>query len=444
MRKTSLNLTHCATYNKKTIKQYTTFCLFMLVAIIFAQNTTINEDKRNTDSLLEQYIKSKGNAVIVFDSTNIKQYWIENSVISQKDLITIHLSNWNGRIESVPLKIQLANVDETQDCKIEVISETKDFGFSINNDTKLLSSSIEGDTFINYGTQSTSFHLEDIQNYSFYLKFNSTSSDVLSIKKIILSFTKNKNTSFLASPGLLKLDKSNLKINSDNLTNYEDGSFSIKGRQIIINSEKSIYTTNNTISIAASVKNTGENPSIVYIGFVVYTRGGIMIDNKNYPFSSDNKSYTVIAGKAGSNEITIDGLPEEYKKGCYLALGAKDDLSDIPSLNLLDEKVVEVKSKDDGTAVILLDKPLKKSIKEGEKIRINGLGGASLYTNVKSLQPNEEAVFSAKILKDDNSLKYSSKAFPRGTYYVKPLILSYSVDSKKDNIILIKELTVNY
>ena len=83
-------------------------------------------------------------------------------------------------------------------------------------------------------------------------------------------------------------------------------------------------------------------------------------------------------------------------------------------------------------------------IKEGTKVRIHGVGGSYLYTNLKVLQPGEEQVFTSTIEKDESSCEYSSKAFPRGVYYVVPLILSYSIDSSKVNTIQIYDYAISY
>ena len=91
-----------------------------------------------------------------------------------------------------------------------------------------------------------------------------------------------------------------------------------------------------------------------------------------------------------------------------------------------------------------MSSPLSEPIAKGAKVRINGLNSGNLYTDSKVLQPGEEAFFNSKIQKDDNYLAYSSKAFSRGIYYVKPVILSFSIDSKEDNTIQIKDFSVSY
>ena len=122
---------------------------FFASCILFGQNKQIDTiSDNNTEHLLFQYVQSKGNIIIPFDSVNIKQFWVDNSVLSRKDSFDILLTQQNTHsFESVPLRIQLANVNETQDCKIEVIANTKDFGFSVLNgrSTVLSTSSKEND-----------------------------------------------------------------------------------------------------------------------------------------------------------------------------------------------------------------------------------------------------------------------------------------------------------
>ena len=135
--------------------------LLFIFSFAHAQNTDLNDS-----NLIDSFIKAKGyNHPIVFDDSNIKQYWIDNFVISQNGLIKI-LKNSPGQSKVFPLlKIQLANVNETQDCKIEMITETPDVAFYIysvsaySSQMKRISSSVQDDDFIKYRVFSSSFHL---------------------------------------------------------------------------------------------------------------------------------------------------------------------------------------------------------------------------------------------------------------------------------------------
>ena len=121
--------------------------LFLIVSMIisfseaYAQASSKNNSK--DQSLLDQYIKTKGPQTIVFDQSNIKQFWVDNSVISYQESFSILLnSKQDDNNESVPLKIQLSNVLGTQKCTIEVITECPDLSFSILKDSSnLLSNS---------------------------------------------------------------------------------------------------------------------------------------------------------------------------------------------------------------------------------------------------------------------------------------------------------------
>ena len=135
-------------------------------------------EKQNNDfdiELLNKYVQENTTNSIVFDQSNIKQFWIDNSVVSLKDSFVIMLKETNTRNNnSGPLKIQLANVNETQDCKVEVIADTKDFAFTImDNQSKTISTSSVEDPFIDYNVVSSTFHVEDTQNTTFYISFSS-------------------------------------------------------------------------------------------------------------------------------------------------------------------------------------------------------------------------------------------------------------------------------
>ena len=109
------------------------FLLLLMTSVsngAFAQTSTTDDSK-----LIEQFIQSKGySEIIVFDASNIKQFWTDKTVFSRDGLIHVSLNkNDNSTFESVPLRIQLANVKETQDCKIDIITDNSDVSFTVFN-----------------------------------------------------------------------------------------------------------------------------------------------------------------------------------------------------------------------------------------------------------------------------------------------------------------------
>ena len=416
----------------------------LFICVLLAQATRVQcVDSGDSNSiLLQKYILSKGVNIIVFDESNIKQFWIDNSVLTKDNRINIILSsNTTNGNESVPLRIQLANVNEAQDCKVEVISETEDFGFSVlNNSSKVLSSSKKDNNFLNYSVASTVFHLEDTTELYFKLKFNSKISESLSIIKIILSFSSNKESTFLVSPGTINYSTSTLSTSST-ISSSNSKSISVTGKQSAIFSNKKIITMANTFVSSVTIKNIGDTETTVYVGYGAYTQDGVWLNARNYPVS--DKVLKVLSSQEGSTSIFVDAY-SDWKKGYYLALNAQEDFSDIPNNFFAEGTISEIKKKDNGQAEIILSAPIKTKIKEGTKVRIHGYNGAYLYTGIRTLQPGEEHTFSSTIKKDESYVGYSSKAFSKGVYYVIPLILSYTTDPNKKNTILISNFSINY
>lgn len=427
--------------NKKTML----LGLFLFSAMAFSQGKKDNQ-AASDESLLNQYVKSKGEAIILFDASNIKQFWIDKSVASRNQAISILLGAKTQANESVPLRIQLANVRETQDCRIDVISENSDFGFSVlDNQLKTLSSSKKEESFLNYSIASSVFHLEDASGNVFNLVFNSKSSDSISIKKIILSFSENKASSFLSSPGEIKYTSATIESSpSFKLVESTDSSFSVTGKRSVINSSKKIYANDNTFSSSVKIKNVGDTPTTVYVGYAAYTKDKTKLFASNYPYKNIGKTLNVVSAASGSNKLIVDSY-SNWEKGCFLALNAKDDLSDIPNTTLLEGKITEFKQLDNGQGEITLDKPLKTAIEKGTKVRVHGLTGSLLYMNIiRALKSGEEQVLTSTIKKDEQFLQYSTKAFSRGVYYVVPFIFSYSDDATKDNTIQISDYSISY
>lgn len=413
---------------------------------LLAQKTQINSanDTNSSEALLDQFVKSKGNSNIVFDTSNIKLFWIDNSVVGKKDSFEVFLNDSSNQgNESAPLTIQLVNVNETLDCRVEVISETEDLYFSIlNNSSKVLASSQKENAFLSYFISSSLFHMEDTKALSFRIKFGSKTKNVVSIKKIVLSFSNNKASSFLSTPGKINLLPQHISTSSK-FEVLNNNAVSVTGKQSIVFSTKKILTEDNPLTCSMTIKNTGTCSTYIHIGYAVYTKDQIKLDGRNYPYRANCKALNVISASAGSNKIIIDNY-SDWTKNCHLALNAKDDLSDIPNKTLLEGRIVEIKKMNNGQAEITLDKPLNIQLKDGTKIRVHGQGGSYLYTQSKTLQPGNEEIFTSTLKKDDGALEYSSKAFSKDVYFVIPVILSYSVDPNIENSITINDFTVSF
>lgn len=410
--------------------------------VSYAQATNSKYLNSSDQKILNQYIESLGKETICFDSSNIKQFWIDKTVVSKDDSIEICL---NDNSESIPLKVQLANVNETIDCNILVVSDSSSLQFDIlNNSMKTISSSKDGEMLLQYHVSSAQFHLEDTLDYCFYLKFKSNNTNNVSVRKIVLSFSKNKKTSFLSSPGTLHIVPDSIQ-NPSQCKTLEDNpkSFIVSGTKIELISSKKIYVTNNHIQTSATIKNTGNQPARIHIGYAPYTLDHNRIYQYNNPYK-DGIILHVLDSKANSNQLLVDAYPA-WEKGCFLALNAKEDLSDFPNSSIILNPITDIKEKDSSHAEIFLKDPLQNEIKKGTQVRIHSPhGNTYIYMNVQLLQPGEEVTLKSTIHKDNNFLAYSGWALCRGTYYVVPIFLSLSVDSSKESTILIKDFTVSY
>lgn len=433
----------------KPTRSFTHVLSAIIASFIFLSCTCtlMGQDKHasngNSDNtLLDQLIQSKG-TTITFDSSNIKQFWTDLSVVSIDNSIKVFMKNNNNTFESIPFKIQLANVNEAMNCRIDIFSNYSSTYFNVlDNTKKTISSSQNEEKFLDYFVSTSSFQLENTLDYTFFLKFNSDSKSDLSIKKIVLSFSNNDSSVYLVSPGKIVFSEKGLNTSSE-IVSTDSNIISATGKQSIIYFSKRILVSNNSLHSSLKAKNTGDVDTIVYFGYGIYTNHNIKLDAKNFPYKNINKVLTVISSSPESNKIVVD-TNTEWSPGCFLALDVKEDMSDIPSTNITDGKIVKITDTNDGHAEITLDKPIKTPLKEGTLVRIHGKSGAFLYTNRKMLHPGEEVSFAATIKKDDNCLEYSSVAFPKDTHYVIPVILSFSTDQNAENTIQIIESSVSY
>lgn len=416
--------------------------LMALTCLLAAQSGSTNDA-----ALLDSFVRAKGyNSTIVFSSDNIKQFWIDKSVVSLDNSIRIIL-NEDGNSsypESVPMKIQLANVNAAQDCRIDIISNTKDLAFSVL-DSKLnrIALSAKEDDFIQYSVSSASFHMDKTQNLSFYLKFRSGStSDQLDICRIILSFSDNRD--FMASPGKIVFSKDNIETKYTVSWN-EDNSFSLTGRYSSVLSQKRILLSENTVvNGSVKIKNIGNVAARVYLAYAPYTKEGVRIDSRNNRYKGESNIVRIVEAKKNSNKVIVDSYPK-WEKNCVLVLNVKEDFSDFPNSTFVGGVINNIEETDNGQSIITLEKPISEEIRNGTPVRIQAREGANcLYPAYKTIEPGEEVVFQTQTKMDSSFQEYSPKAFCKGTYYICPLIMSNSMDPQSNNTVLISDCTISF
>lgn len=418
-------------------------CLFS--SYCFAEEDNAQIIKKDND-LVKQFLLADSNNTIVFDANNIKQYWIDNSVISRKDSFEICLNRTN-HYASIPLKIQMANVNIYHNCFIKVVSDDKDFSFSISNSrNKVLSHSKNDTSFLQFHVLSSLFHWEDIgEDQSFYITFSSNSLQKINIYAISLSFGIDNEGSYLVSPGVLSITKDKLRFNAVKHTeDVSDKSYKITGARSISISNKKIIVSNNIITTNVSIKNSGNTTTTVYIALRSYTKDHVYLRPAHYPLDFiDKKLLKVISVNQEKNSIVVDHLPV-WRKGAKVAFNAMDNFSDVPNTNILNGDISDVKTMTDGCAEITMTQPLSADIQKDMNIRIHSSGGQMIYLASKVLQPGEEFSVSKTISKDDNCIEYSHTTLTKGVYYIEPTILSYSNNPEEDNTITISNYTVTY
>ena len=142
----------------------------------------LNAQSDSADTkLLDEYLASKGYSnTIVFDSSNIKQFWANNTVASKDNLINILINN----LTSDSLRLQLANVNAALDCKVDVITSQPIFFKVVDTSQKVLSISNKENDFLNYHIYSSIFHLETLKDFTFNLIFApQDNAPIITIKK---------------------------------------------------------------------------------------------------------------------------------------------------------------------------------------------------------------------------------------------------------------------
>ena len=413
--------------------------MFFLILSFYAQPD--NSDLYD-DNLLEQFVKTKGQSAIVFDNANVKQYWIDKTVVSRDRCFEVLLNNSPSSVYTGdPLFVRLKNTYMSQDCNIFVITESPGVSFNVlDANKKVVSNSSADDIFLNYIVLSSKFHLEDTKESSFYIQFSSKISFSVKIQRIIFSFSDNPQSSYLRSPGKTKFNKDLFALSFGSFTN-DHNTFSVIGKKSTLSSKKYFYLSDTPLSISGTIKNVGNSVSTIYVGYSLYSADNEALTGKNYPYKGLNNVLEVVSTK--DNKIIVKGCPK-WKKKAYIAYNVKEDLSDIPNFNILKGRIVEVNKIDDVFSEIVLDSTVESFINTKSKIRIHDTSGSYYYTNTQKISPGLEISINSTCSLDKDSYDFSSNVFPHGVFYVQPIILSYSDDSNLDNIISITDFIISH
>ena len=423
---------HSSRFQVKT-KTITVIFTLLFSMILAAQNTTDQRLISTNDEkdLINKYIHTKGNMIVSFDASNIKQFWVDNSVIAEKDSFVISLTkDKTDSYKSKPLKIQLANVDASYECNAFVLTQTDNVNFSLTDaDLNPVSFNNKKDSFVDYHELSSSFRLIEIKDNTFHFSFTS-SSQVIEVKAIVLSFfQKNK---YPSHPGYLVMNPDTIQTDAKLIPNNKQ-SFSVNGTNALLISKEKIYVTDNTIYSTLTIKNTGNKPFNAIFGYQPYTKDGKRIDNQSIPYKNDNHVIKVLSSSETKDKLIVDSYPE-WEEKCTSALNASPDLADFPNCSLLESTILKINKLEDNKAEIILNKPLKNDVSAGTALRVQSPNGLSrIWTASKKLEPGESTTLISKIKKNDSFLKFTADAFCKGTHYVLPVIFLYSLQNEESS-----------
>jgi len=132
--------------------------------------------------------------------------------------------------------------------------------------------------------------------------------------------------------------------------------------------------------VSVKVKQLGEVPALIYIGFVPYDAKNRTIGPQHGSNNTKGSATTLTAVvPKGAKSLTVKDA-SKWKKGPhhYVAFNAKDDMSDIPNYALAGTITKIEKTGDVYT--ISFKKPLRVSYPVGTKVRQHRSGATYIYT----------------------------------------------------------------
>jgi len=132
--------------------------------------------------------------------------------------------------------------------------------------------------------------------------------------------------------------------------------------------------------VSVKVKQLGEVPALVYLGFIPYDAKGRVI-GLQHGSNNTKGSFTTLAAAAakGAKSLSVKDA-SKWEKGSYyfVAFNAKEDMSDMPNFDLAGTITKIEKTGDVYT--ITFAKALKKAYPAGTMVRQHRAGGTYVYT----------------------------------------------------------------
>ncbi len=171
--------------------------------------------------------------------------------------------------------------------------------------------------------------------------------------------------------------------------------------------------------VSTKIKTLGENPALVYIGFIPYDDKGRVIDPRKGCNNTEG-SFTALtaAVEKGAKTLTVKDA-SKWKEGrnYVVAFNAKEDMSDIPNFDHSSE-ITEIEKTGD-VYTITFKYALKKDYPAGTMVRQHRSGATYIYTKFGK-SPQKMETWKGKSVQGDTLRKAT---------FIRPVIL---VNAKKE------------
>lgn len=246
-----------------------------------------------------------------------------------------------------------------------------------------------------------------------------------------------KTLAFILMMGIAAIAAETIKLNDAEIwpksqeiktrvTFTEDG-FTVNenGRLSFYSAKRFDVDPTKSYTISTTVKNLGNEDTMVYLGFSA-------IDAKNIPIACAAvcqrvNSFTSLVNdaKKGDNFLILKDASawNTTATTTAIALDAKEDFSDMPN-NFRLYPVTKIEKLEDGTWRVETKQKLSRDLAAGTNVRQHYAGGYLYTGGAVKLKPGEERVLKGTIKGIDQPGSYNPRKWPVGTAKMQVVILS--------------------
>ena len=254
------------------------------------------------------------------------------------------------------------------------------------------------------------------------------------VSKLTVGLLASACMGMLSAQEIISIEKPADFAQKRQVAQADDGAILLKGNGAFTSVQALTVDPAKKYQISGEFCLKGGKPASVYLGFVPFDGQNRQITPVMIYINAKSLTEVAEAAKKGDQVIKVKDASKWDAKSPYsfVALGAKEDLSDLPNGNCIFNK--QGITQNGEVWEIALRKPLSKDIAAGTPVRQHFAGSSFIYT-AGMLKPTEQWAARKGVISGIAKHGPSYVKFWNGTEKARVVVLVLNGDSKSETLV---------